>query len=106
MVDLNNIISLVMKSKKAFLGSKQALKASKSGKTAALILASNCKTKTLITLKNYAKNSKIPVYIYPSSRADLGAACGVPFPVSVLAIRESNDPEIVKIKQELNKNIN
>ena len=101
MVDLDRVISSAMKTSKALLGSKQTVDVAKSGRAAALIVSSNCPTKTLVDVKRYSELSKIPLYVYPASSIDLGAACGKPFAVSALAIRETNDPEVLKMRREL-----
>ena len=103
MVDFNRVISSATKSGKVFLGSKQALDAAKSGNAAALIVSSNCQIKTLVDIKHYSELSKVPLYMYPASSADLGAVCGKPFAVSVLVIRETSDPDILKMRRELNE---
>lgn len=103
MVDLNRVISSAVKSGKALLGSKQTLDAAKSGKAMALIVASNCPAKILSDIKRYSDLSKIPLYVYPASSSDLGSACGKPFAVSALAIRETSEPDILKMRKELSE---
>lgn len=100
MVDLNRIISSAVKSGKVFFGSKQALDAAKSGRAVALIVASNCPSKILTDLQHYSNLSKIPLYTYPASSSDLGIACGKPFAISALTIREISDHEILRMMRE------
>ena len=45
----------------------------------------------------YAKQSSVPVHIYPGTSIDLGSACGKNFVVSALTIKEPGDSEILKL---------
>ena len=100
MVDLNRLISSAMKSGKVFLGTKQALAASKTGRAIALIVASNCQAETLSDLQRSSIVSKIPLFVYPASSSDLGIACGKPFAVSALTIREVSDSAVLRMVKE------
>ena len=99
MVDLDRAISSAMKSGKVLIGSKKAIYAAKSGRATVLIVASNCPVKILHDIKYYSDISKILLYTYPASSLDLGIACGKPFAISALAIREINEPDFLRIKQ-------
>ena len=99
-LDLNRIIISAVKSGKVLLGSKQAIAASKAGRAVALIAASNCPNKTLANIQRNSGSLKIPLFIYPASSSDLGIACGKPFAVSILTIREISEPEVLKMVKE------
>lgn len=103
MVDLNRIISSALKSGKMLLGLKQAVTAAKTGRAVALIVASNCPTKTLADIQQSSGQSKIPLFVYPASNSDLGIACGKPFHVTAITIREISEPEILRMIQEATK---
>ena len=100
MADINRIISSTVKSGKLFLGSKQAVDAAKSGKAVALVVASNCPTKLLNEIRSYATASKVPVYLHSVTSADLGAVCGKRFSVCVLTVRETGDPDVLRMIHE------
>lgn len=100
MVDLNRVIASAVKSGKVLFGSKQALDAAKSGKAVALIVASNCPPRILADVRRYSVLSKIPVYAHSATSSDLGAACGKPFAVSTLTVREINDPDVLRMIRE------
>ena len=48
----------------------------------------------------YAKLGNIPVYVYPGTSAELGAACGKPFVVMMLGIVDEGQSRIVDIIRE------
>lgn len=99
-VDLDRIIASAVKSGKMFFGSKKALDAAKSGKAVALILASNCPPESLADIRRHSALSKIPLYVHSSTSSELGAACGKPFAVSALTIREISDPDVLRMIRE------
>ena len=103
MVDLDRVIGSALKSGRMFFGSKQTIRASESRRTVALIVASNCPTKTLTEIKNRATLLKIPVFMYPGSNSDLGVTCRKRFAISALAIREINDDAILRMVRESNE---
>ncbi len=100
MVDVNRVVSSAVKSGKLFFGAKQALDAAKSGKAVALVAASNCPSRLLADIRRYSALSKVPLYAYPAAGSDLGAACGKPFAVSVLTVREIGDSDVLRMVRE------
>lgn len=104
MVDLDRLIITALKSGKTVFGYKKALNTAKSGRVVALMVASNCPTKILNNINHYSNLLQIPLYFYPSSSRDLGAAFRKPFSVSVLAIREINEPNMLRIIRENSAN--
>lgn len=109
MVDVNRVIQSVIKSGRAFYGSKQATKAAKSGRILALILPRNCPTESRKKLEKYAALSSIPVINYAGTGRDLGIACQKKFSVSTLAVRDIPESdlalEIQEIKSQLKDEI-
>ena len=101
MIDLDKLIGSAIKSGKIFLGSKKAISAAKSGKAAVLIVASNCPQTIVNNIKRYSKISKVPLYVYHSSGIELGTVCGKPFAVSALFIRETNNQNIILMREKL-----
>lgn len=96
-VDLNKQIEIAAKTGKVSFGTKEALDAARFAKARLLILASNCPSEVRMDIVHYAKQSQVPVYDYPGTSLDLGAACLKPFMVAALTIKEPGDSEILKI---------
>ena len=103
MVDLYRVINSAVKNGKVLFGSKQTMVMAKSGRAVALVVASNCPPRILVDLKRYSQLSNIPLFVYPASSMDLGSVCGKSFAVSALTIRETSDPDILKMKALLNR---
>ncbi|RLF47604.1 MAG: 50S ribosomal protein L30e [Thermoplasmata archaeon] len=76
---------------KVLFGYKVAIKRAKDAK--AFIIASDCPKKKEVM--EAAKDK--PVYIYKGNNMELGAACGKPFGVSVLAIIDEGKSNIMNI---------
>jgi large subunit ribosomal protein L30e len=96
-IDVNKQIQIVLRTGKVALGVKEALESAKFARAKLLILAANCPENERSDIMYYAKQSSVPVHIYPGTSIDLGAACGKRFVVSALTIREPGDSEIMKL---------
>lgn len=98
-VDVNKQIQIAVKTGKVSFGVEEALDAARFAKAKLLIMSSNCPEPHRSDITHYAKQSEVPVYAYAGSSADLGAACLKPFVVSVLAVREPGDSEILRLAE-------
>mmetsp|Transcript_4798 Transcript_4798/g.8337 ORF Transcript_4798/g.8337 Transcript_4798/m.8337 type:complete len:132 (-) Transcript_4798:475-870(-) len=94
--NINSRLALVMKSGKFQLGYKTALKTLRSGKAKLVIISSNIQPVRKSELEYFAMLSKTGVHHYAGSNSDLGTACGRYFRVSVLAITDAGDSDIIK----------
>ena len=74
----------------------------KLGKAKLFIVAANCPTNVREDIEYYGKFSGIPVIFYNGTSIDLGAACGKPFMVSALTIKELGDSDILKLTEAVN----
>jgi len=98
-VDVNKQIGIAVKSGKVELGVKEALDAARFAKGKLLILASNCPPQSRTEIVQYAKQSAVPIFEYPGSSVDLGAACLKPFVVAALTVKEPGDSGILKLAE-------
>ncbi|MDQ1280073.1 MAG: large subunit ribosomal protein L30e [Thermoproteota archaeon] len=103
MIDVDRIINSALKSGRVYLGFKQTKNAAKTGKAVALILSSNCSVKLQKDIQQYATLSKTPLLIYHGTSQDLGVACGKPFIVSAMTIRNLTDSQLLKSIKESNE---
>ena len=99
MIDVNKAIATTVKTGKIQFGTSNALKNVKVKKAKLIIVASNCPSRFRESIEYYCKLSDIPVSIYNGTSLDLGAACGKPFAVSALTIKEPGDSNILKITE-------
>jgi large subunit ribosomal protein L30e len=87
---------------KVTFGTKNALETVRTGKARLIIIAANCQRSIRESIDYYGKISDIPVIIYKGTSIDLGAACGKPFIVSAITVREPGDSDILKLTDEVN----
>jgi len=95
--DLSKAIAIAAKTGKVLFGANSTLKSAMTGKVRVIVAASNCSKELREKLEYYCKLSEIPFVIYPRTSLDLGRACGKPFVVSALAIRDPGHSDIEKI---------
>ncbi len=95
-MDLDKSIGAAVKTGKVLFGANSAIQSAKMGKAKMIVIASNCPQKIREDLEYYCKLSNIPLLVYKGTSFDLGAACGKPFIVSALTIREPGTSDILK----------
>lgn len=94
--EINRSLAIAVKTGKILFGSNVTIKNAMSGKVRLVIIASNCPRDKREKIEYYCKLSNIPLIVYPGSSLDLGSACGKPFLISALAIRDPGDSDILK----------
>ncbi len=97
MIDVNKALATTVKTGKVLYGANNAVKSVKTGRAKLILLATNCPKRIREDLEYYSKLSTIPVIIYNGTSIDLGAACGKPFMVSALTVRDAGDSDILKL---------
>jgi len=100
MIDVDKAIATTVKTGKVLFGANNALKSGKLSRAKLILMASNCPRNIMEDITHYANLSGVPVVIYKGSSIDLGVACGKPFMVSALSIREPGDSDILKLIKE------
>jgi large subunit ribosomal protein L30e len=91
---------MAVKTGKVGFGSKDAIVSTASARAKLIILAKNAREAERDEILHNAKQSEIPVYVFPGSSLDLGAVCEKPFPVSAIVVREPGDSEVLKLVAE------
>jgi len=100
MIDMDKAIATTVKTGKVQFGANKAIESAKLGRAKLIVLASNCPRNIAQDIMNYSRFSNVPVVIYKGTGIDLGAACGKPFMVSALTVREPGDSDILKLGEE------
>ncbi len=100
MIDINKAIATTVRTGKVFLGANNTVKNAKIGKVKLVIVAANCPENVREDIEYYCGLSSIPLITFSGTSIDLGVACGKPFMVSALAVRESGDSDILKLAEE------
>jgi large subunit ribosomal protein L30e len=99
MIDIDKAVSTAVKTGKVSFGANSAVQNAQTGKAKLIILAANCPEEVRDDVERYSKLSNLPVITYRGSSLDLAAACGKPFSISALSIREPGDSEILKLME-------
>ncbi|NOZ58614.1 MAG: 50S ribosomal protein L30e [Euryarchaeota archaeon] len=96
-MQVERAIRVAVDTGKVYLGAKQTLSAVRSGEAKLVVVASNCPEHAKSDLLRFAELAGIPVYEYPGTSLELGAVCGKPYVVSMLAVIEAGDSDIFEL---------
>ena len=94
-MDLAHALKLALQTGKVRLGVTETLAAAEAKQARLLVVSSTCPEKKLV---GHPKFDKIPIYPYPGSAVELGAACGKPFPISALAVVDPGSSAILSLE--------
>ena len=94
-MDIAHALKLALSTGRVKIGLVESLESAKNGEAKLLIVASTCPDEKLLKQKRYEKTQ---VYHYEGSAAELGAACGKPFPISTLAIVDAGTSAILSVE--------
>ena len=83
---LTSAIRLVVESGEVGFGSKRGVKDILNGKMKLAVIAGNVPSTLAEDVRRFGELSEIPLVEFPGSSMELGAICGKPFPVSILAV--------------------
>ena len=95
-MDINKSLRLAIGSGEVHVGSKQACKSVESGKAKLVIIASNCPEDAA----EAARSGKSAVHSFKGNNSVLGAACGKPFPISMVAILKEGKSDVLSLKAD------
>ncbi len=97
---LEGEIKQVLKSGKYILGYRKSIRAIKTGKARAVVIASKIPKWMEDDVVYYAKLGDIPVIKFKGTSYELGMVCGKPFPVAVMAILDPGTSRITDLVGE------
>lgn len=89
MTALEDMIKKAVKKKAVFMGSKEAIDAVLKKEADQVVVAFNCPRKYREEAEHLAEIAEIEVKEFSGSGVELGAVCGKPFSVSMLAMKSS-----------------
>ena len=95
MVDVNKALKDVAKKGKISIGQKQTKTAIQKGQAKLVVMANNCPYAKTITI--LASENKVPLYNYTSTGVELGYTCGKSFAVSLFAVLDEGDSNILQL---------
>ncbi|MCI4346475.1 MAG: 50S ribosomal protein L30e [Thermoplasmata archaeon] len=94
-MDLAHALKLALQTGKVRLGVTETLAAAKAKQAKLLVVSTSCPDKSLTANPKF---ERIPVYQYPGTAVELGAACGKPFPISALAVLDPGSSAILSLE--------
>lgn len=94
---MNSKIQLVMKSGKAALGYKTTIKSLRLNKAKMVLISSNTPALRKSEIEYLAMLAKCGVHHYSGNNSELGTACGKYYRVSVLAVTDTGDSDILRV---------
>lgn len=93
--NLAKALSIAIRTGKITLGYKKTLETLRSGKAKLVVVAGSIPEEFKVKLEALARLTGTPILNSGVSSLDLGAACGKPFTVSALAVRDPGDSDIL-----------
>ena len=100
MVNLDHALSIAVKTGKVLFGANSTIRNVMMGKVRLAVIASNCPDDIRKKIEKACRLSNIPLMVSRRNNVELGRICGKPFSISVLAIRDPGDSDILKLVKE------
>jgi len=100
MIDVVRELQTAVRTGKVVMGSREAVKQLVNGYAKLVIVASNIPENLRRDVERYCKLSGTPLYSFPGTSWDLGAVCNKPFMISVLAVLDPGESNILALADE------
>lgn len=97
MIDIGRELQVVLNTGKIAIGSNRAIKSIINGSAKLAILAANAPAGVRQEVEYYAKLNQTPIFVYPGSSWELGAAMRKPYKVALLAVLEPGESNILEL---------
>ncbi len=94
-MDLAHALKVALQTGKVRIGLEESRKAAHGKGAKLLIVAKSCPDPALLEKRSM---DRVPIYHYEGDAVELGAACGKPFPISVLAIVDAGSSAILSLE--------
>jgi len=94
-MDVDKVLRTAVESGKVEFGTRSCARAACKAKM--VLISSNCPAASRKKLEAQCAKAGVPVQAYKGTSMELGAACGKPFPVSVLAVLEAGTSNILEM---------
>jgi len=96
-MDIKKSLRLAVDSGKVEFGVNKAKKLIANGEAKLIIISNDCPVETKNEVQRKAKLAAIPIYHIDEKASLLGSSCGKPFVVSVLAIVDPGNSDILEL---------
>jgi len=95
-MDIQKSIRMAVESGKVEFGARSGLMCALRGDAKMILVASNCPKPVREEIFNAAKKSDVSIKGVEFTSMELGSVCGKPYPISILAIMDAGNSEILK----------
>jgi large subunit ribosomal protein L30e len=93
-INVDKALLKVIRTGDVKIGANSTIDAVSKGNAKMVVIADNCPEE----VKKALENKNVPVYVYPGTSVDLGkTACGKPFTISVLAVIDAGESDILAL---------
>lgn len=96
-MDANKEIRRAIDTGKNVLGYQETEKELLQGKAKMIVISKNIESHKKEKLEYYAELEKIKIYFFEGNAKELGAICGKPFHINVLAIIDEGKSNVLKL---------
>lgn len=96
-IDITRELQVAISTGKVAIGYKSVKDAVLGGRAKMIILAANAPPRIKNDLEYYAKIAGAPIFTFPGSSLELGAAARKPFKISSIAVIDPGQSEILKL---------
>lgn len=96
-MDIDKELRRAERTGKVVLGSKEVLESLKHGNAKLVLITPNCSDSTTLKINQTTKLGKTPIHTYNGTSEDLGLAFGKPFLVSVAAIIDPGNSQVLQL---------
>ncbi|MBN2250931.1 MAG: 50S ribosomal protein L30e [Candidatus Altiarchaeota archaeon] len=104
MKDIRGDMGTVIKTGKILTGHNNVVSALLMGNPKLVLVSGNCALDVKERLVYYSRLSETPCMVMKESSVEVGSVCGKPFPVSVVAVMDEGESDMLnKIKKETEK---
>lgn len=97
MVDIGRELQVAINTGKVVIGFEETKKAVLAGTPKMVILAANAPKWARDDIEYYAKLAGIPIFVFPGSSIELGAAAKRPHRIMAIAVVDPGQSEILKL---------
>ena len=91
-MDVNTALRVAVEKKSAAVGFNKTKKLLDKNLIGVVVAASNCSPDYLKIIEKY----QVPIHRYEGTNAQLGVACGKPFPISIIGVSGSAGSDILQ----------
>ena len=94
-VDVDRILKNAVNKGRVIVGAKQTKTAVQNGSAKLVVMAQNCPY--ALDISTVVQEKQVPLYTYPAGSVELGYACGKTYPVSVFAVLDEGDSNVMQL---------